>query len=66
MLTSELRSKINMVVEHLTDQGVMDGELFYEPPFMGVAPTGPYTLLGEDRVARLATTIRAINDSVVA
>jgi type I restriction enzyme R subunit len=57
---------INMVIEHLTDQGVMDPALLYEPPFTDVAPTGPDTLFGEEKVARLVTKIRAINDSAVA
>ena len=29
---------INMVVEHLADQGVMDPSLVYEPPFTDIAP----------------------------
>ncbi|THD70258.1 MAG: hypothetical protein E7813_08870 [Bradyrhizobium sp.] len=44
---------INMVIEHLTDQGVMDPALLYEPPFTDVAPTGPDQLFGEERVTRL-------------
>jgi type I restriction enzyme R subunit len=57
---------INMVIEHLTDQGVMDPALLYEPPFTDVAPTGPEKLFDEDKVMRLFTKIQAINDSAVA
>jgi len=57
---------INMVIEHLTDQGMMDPELLYEPPFTGIAPTGPEHLFDEAKVVRLVTKIRAINDSAVA
>src|SRR6185312_9778393 len=31
---------VNMVIEHLTDQGVLDPALLYDPPFTDVAPTG--------------------------
>jgi type I restriction enzyme R subunit len=57
---------INMVIEHLTDQGVMDPALLYEPPFRDVAPTGPEHLFDEEKVTRLFTKIQAINDSAVA
>lgn len=57
---------INMVIEHLTDQGAMDPALLYEPPFTDLAPTGPEKLFDEEKVARLVTRIRAINDSAVA
>jgi type I restriction enzyme R subunit len=57
---------INMVIEHLTDQGIMDPALLYEPPFTGVAPTGPEHLFDESKVTRLFTKIKAINDSAVA
>jgi hypothetical protein len=40
--------------------------LLYEPPFTGVAPTGPEHLFDESNVVRLFTKIRAINDSAVA
>ena len=55
-----------MVIEHLTDKGTMDPALLYEPPFTDVAPTGPEKLFDEEKVARLVTRIRAINDSAVA
>jgi type I restriction enzyme R subunit len=57
---------VNMVIEHLTDQGVMDPALLYEPPFTDIAPTGPEKLFDEEKVTRLFTRIQAINDSAVA
>jgi len=57
---------INMVIEHLTDQGIMDPALLYEPPFTDIAPTGPEKLFDEEKVMRLFTRIQAINDSAVA
>jgi type I restriction enzyme R subunit len=38
---------INMIIEHLTDQGVMDPALLYEPPFTDIAPTGPDQVFDE-------------------
>jgi len=57
---------VGMVIEHLTDQGVMDPALLYEPPFTDIAPTGPDQLFDEDKITRLFTRIRAINDGAVA
>jgi type I restriction enzyme, R subunit len=57
---------INMIIEHLTDQGIMDPALLYEPPFTDIAPTGPDQVFDEEKVTRLFATIRAINDSAVA
>jgi type I restriction enzyme, R subunit len=57
---------INMLVEHLTDQGIMDPALLYEPPFTDVAPTGPDDLFGDDRVATLFSKIEMLNESAVA
>ena len=57
---------INMIIEHLTDQGVMDPELLYENPFTNVAPTGPEQLFGEVTVTQLFGKIDEINRSAVA
>jgi len=57
---------VDMVIEHLTDQGVMHPALLYEPPFTGIAPTGPEHLFDESNVVKLFETIKAINASAVA
>lgn len=57
---------IEMVVEHLTDQGTLDPALLYEPPFTDIAPTGPDRLFDEEKVTRLFTKIKALNESAVA
>jgi type I restriction enzyme R subunit len=57
---------IHMIVEHLTDQGVMDEGLLYEPPFIDIAPTGPEHVFDAERTARLFAKIRIFNESAVA
>ena len=57
---------INMVVDHLTAQGIMDPALLYESPFIDVAPTGPDDLFGEERVTKLFAKIETLNESAVA
>lgn len=57
---------VGMVIEHLTDQGVMDLGLLYEAPFTDVAPTGPDQLFSERQVTQLFAKIEAMNASAVA
>jgi type I restriction enzyme R subunit len=45
---------------------MMDPALLYEPPFTGVAPTGPEQLFDEAKVVRLFRKIHAINETAVA
>jgi type I restriction enzyme R subunit len=57
---------IDMVIEHLAHNGVMDPALLYEPPFTGVAPTGPEQVFDQEKVTRLVARIDAFNLSAVA
>ena len=57
---------INMIIEHMTDQGVMDPALLYEPPFTDIAPTGPDQVFDEAKVTQLFHKIQEINDGAVA
>ncbi len=57
---------IGMIIEHLTDQGVMDPSVLYEPPFTDIAPTGPDQVFDDARVTRIVATIRAFNETAAA
>lgn len=57
---------VGMVIEHLTDQRVMNPGLLYEPPFTDVAATGPEHVFDEACVARLVKVIQRLSDSSAA
>ncbi len=50
---------MNLIVNHLTEQGVMSARLLYEWPFTDIAPTGPDGLFDAAQVERLLV---ALND----
>jgi len=56
---------IDMVIEHLTEKGVMDPGLLYESPFTDVAPSGPETMFPLDNVKQLVSAIHTLNDSAL-
>jgi hypothetical protein len=57
---------INMIVEHLTHQGVKDAAPLYEQPFAASVPTGSEQPFDEENVTRLFTKIKILNDRAVA
>jgi type I restriction enzyme R subunit len=57
---------INMVVEQLTDQGIMAPELLYAAPFTDIAPTGPEAVFGDERANTLFERIHSFNMSAIA
>ncbi|MDQ0390684.1 DEAD/DEAH box helicase family protein [Labrys monachus] len=54
---------IDMVIEHLTEKGVMDPGLLYESPFIDVAPEGPQQVFDFEKTKRLVAVIRGLNES---
>lgn len=65
-LTGNQLSFVNMLVEQLTQRGVVDPGLVYEAPFTSVAPTGPDGLFSEPQVIELVTALRRIRSTAEA
>ena len=57
---------LNLIVNHLTERGVMDAALLYEPPFTGYAPQGPDALFTPSQVEALFTTLDKIRATALA
>lgn len=56
---------VNMVIEHLSRNGVIDPGLLYDSPFCDRTPDGPDGIFGEQDVDRLLARVRTINQSAV-
>lgn len=54
---------IDMVIEHLTEKGVMDPGLLYESPFIDIAPSGPEQVFAMEKARRLVEVIEGLNES---
>ncbi|MGH4014433.1 MAG: DEAD/DEAH box helicase family protein [Pseudonocardiaceae bacterium] len=52
---------INMIVEHLTQQGTMTAAQLYEAPFTDIAPSGPDLLFTAERLNDLIVVLDAVN-----
>jgi type I restriction enzyme R subunit len=57
---------VNLIVNHLTERGVMDAALLYEPPFTGFAPQGPDGLFQPARVEELFRVLEQVRASAIA
>lgn len=54
---------INLIVRHLTQNGVMNVESLYEAPFSDVAPTGPEGIFEQERLGQIYSLIDRLNVS---
>ena len=57
---------MNLVVNHLTEQGFMDAELLYESPFTAFAPQGPDGLFNATQVSQLFDVLDQVKATAIA
>jgi type I restriction enzyme R subunit len=57
---------INLVVDHLTDQGILEATRLYEAPFTDIAPLGPDGIFSDAEVSALLARLDAIRHSATA
>ncbi|MCC7456319.1 MAG: DEAD/DEAH box helicase family protein [Nitrospira sp.] len=57
---------VNLVVDHLTEHGVVEPARLYESPFTDLTPHGPDGLFSSDEVDQLIAVINGVRDSAVA
>ncbi len=52
---------VNMIVDHLTDRGVMEPRLLYESPFTDINPLGVEGLFGQQGAAEVISIVEGVN-----
>ncbi len=57
---------VNLIVNHLTEHGVMDASLLYESPFTDLTPQGPDRLFSSAQVDELMVVLDRIRAAAIA
>ncbi|MBI3109070.1 MAG: hypothetical protein HYY95_26455 [Candidatus Rokubacteria bacterium] len=57
---------MNLIVNHLTEHGVMDAALLYESRFTDLAPQGPDGFFTSTQVGELRAVLAAVRATAVA
>ena len=53
---------VNLIVDHLTEHGVMEAGRLYESPFTDVHPYGPEGLFSSEEVNRLVSLLDEVRE----
>ena len=57
---------VNLIVDHLTEHGVMDAAMLYESPFTDLTPRGPDGLFSSAQVDELLAVIEQVHQRAIA
>jgi type I restriction enzyme R subunit len=57
---------VNLIVDHLTEHGVMDAAMLYESPFTDLTPHGPDGLFSSAQVDELLAAIERVRQTAIA
>jgi type I restriction enzyme R subunit len=57
---------VNLVIDHLTENGVLDPGILYESPFTDLSPQGPDGLFSSSQVYELVAALERVSSVAVA
>lgn len=62
-LTANQIEFTNLIVNHLTEKGIMDASLLYESPFTDIVPQGPEALFTSAQIDKLMHALERVKAS---
>lgn len=57
---------MNLIVDHLTEHGIMSPAALYESPFTDVAATGPEGIFSERQLDQLVAVLDGVRATAIA
>jgi len=64
--TSNQVEFVNLIIDYLTEHGVMEPKMLYESPFTDVSPRGPEGMFSSAQVDQLVAVLRDIRERAAA
>ncbi|HXT38566.1 MAG TPA: type I restriction-modification enzyme R subunit C-terminal domain-containing protein, partial [Candidatus Angelobacter sp.] len=65
-LTANQIEFVNLIIDHLTEHGVMKPELLYESPFTDLNPQGPEGIFNSSQIDELVALLSEVRARAVA